>query len=224
MCPTCGRTMQITGENAMTVPNRPMRDGFASAKGTWFRGTEPGAPLEDAKRKFGEAVDLYYSRRYAESLAIFDDLTRRYPGNADIENGRKECLSALRRPSPLALEHRQGAADGAQLDEETVKRIVLEKLLYGAETVQLQAAELAARILGMTAPLGDLRNAELALRMQGAASPSREEGPSTAAPATGGEGTPSAGGESERANGGQDTSETPSVPEGGAARTGSKGT
>jgi hypothetical protein len=155
-CPSCGAPVDISG-NAATAKPRPARKGLRGNKTKWW-GTQ-GTPPEDAKRRFGEAVDLYYSERYAESLAIFNDLAKEYPGNPDIENGRAQCLRTLRRPPArrhVALEDQSGHSGEAgpvpeaKLDEATVRRVVLEKLVAGqSETVQLQAAELAANMLGM---------------------------------------------------------------------------
>ncbi len=170
MCPTCGRTMLISNDNASPASDNHSRGSFFSARTTsWWRNAmgmgSSASPNEEAKRRFGEAVDLYYQKNYGEALAIFDDLARRYPGNGDIERARRECLAALRRPSGLAIENRSGVADrpedisasaarppvgDAELNAETVKRVVLEKLLYSpSETVQLHAAELACRMLGL---------------------------------------------------------------------------
>lgn len=151
LCPSCGQSVTITNDNAtQTGPagGRPL-----NARQVWWNG-QNAAPPEDARRKFGEAVDLYYNARYAEALAIFNALARQFPGNPDIENGRNQCMSALRRPR-MALEHQGGVSQNARLDEETVRRVVLNKMLHGAsETVQLQAAELAARMLGLLSPNG----------------------------------------------------------------------
>jgi hypothetical protein len=90
-------------------------------------------------------------------LAIFDGLVRQFPGNPDIENGRTQCLAALKRPDEtLALEDRSTMkyADG-ELDEPTVRRVILEKMLRGrSEMAQLQAAELACKLLGLFSEKG----------------------------------------------------------------------
>lgn len=150
LCPFCGATVPITADSASPEPPAPKRGLFGS--GSWWRG-QGQQPTEDAKRKFGEAVDLYYSGKYAESMAIFTDLAKVYPDNPDIQNGHAQCMRALRRPPArrhLALEDKGARLENAVLDEDTVKRVVLEKLLAGdTESTQLQAAELACRILGM---------------------------------------------------------------------------
>lgn len=141
MCPTCGRTMPIGAEN--TTPQQ-----IFGANKFWWSGQGP--PSEDAKRKFGEAVDLFNAHRYAEAIAIFDALAKQYPGDPNIMNGRTQCLNALKR-RPLALAHEGGDLDGAKLDEDTVKKVVLEKLLRGStDTIRLRAAELACKILGLS--------------------------------------------------------------------------
>jgi len=108
-------------------------------------------PSEDAKRRFGEAVDLYHQQRYAEALAIFDSLAKQFPDNPNIETGRLQCLNAIKRPAALPPAGGVKLLEGAKLDEETVKRVVLEKLLSGAtDSVQLQAADIAVQILGLS--------------------------------------------------------------------------
>ncbi len=162
MCPSCGDTIKIRAHNTTTT-SPAKRSGLLSGGGNWWRSSGT-PPTEDAKRKFGEAVDLFYGSRYAESLAIFDALVQQFPGNPDIENGRQQCLQALRKPQQtFALEDKTGPAVGGGsfggmaspareggLDKDTVRRIVIEKMLRSPnEAVQLQAADLAARLLGM---------------------------------------------------------------------------
>jgi nitroreductase len=148
LCPTCGQSITITNDNAQAAPSRGSRP-LNNAKQSWWQGRV--APTEEAKRRFGEAVDLYYGGRYAEALAIFDTLAKQYPGNPDIENGRLQCMKAMRRaPAALTGQTAPAVDPDARLDEETVKRVILEKLLHGgSEATQLQAAELAARLLGL---------------------------------------------------------------------------
>lgn len=161
ICSGCGRTVAINANNTAAVSNKSSAR-FFGAKQFWNRvsGQQPGGggggagePPEDAKRKFGEAVDLFYQQRYAEALAIFDILARQFPGNPNIDNGRQQCLSALKRPHTLAIEDKGPKKDEPQFDQETVKRIILEKMISGStEAVQLQAAELACRVLGLFHP------------------------------------------------------------------------
>jgi len=148
MCPTCGQTVLITAENTRPI-TPPQRGRLFGLKNTsWWRGATE--PPEDAKRRFGQAVDLYCSQRYAEAMAIFNSLAKQFPGNPDIENGRAQCIAALKRPPALALEDKSPGHVDPTLDEATVKDVVLEKLIHGSsETIQLQAAELACRMLGL---------------------------------------------------------------------------
>lgn len=153
MCPTCGATIKIRSTNTETT-GKPTNSLLSGSRSSWWRGS--GAqPTEDAKRKFGEAVDLYYTGRYAESLAIFDALIQQFPGNPDIENGRLQCLNALRKGNrTYALDDKSGAVGSmyasGDLDEKTIRRIVTDKMLRGeSEAVQLQAADIAARLLGL---------------------------------------------------------------------------
>jgi hypothetical protein len=171
MCPTCNQTMIINADNASAAPSsskaaaaaatRPSTGtrggggggagggGFFQSRESWWQGGG-GEPPEDAKRRFGEAVDLFYSGRYAEAVAIFNTLSVQYPNNPDIENGRTQCMRALKRPPTLAIENKAELLEGAELNAETVKQVILEKLLTSAsEQVQLQAAELAGRMFGL---------------------------------------------------------------------------
>lgn len=160
MCPTCAQTVVISSDNTRPV-TPPQRGRLFGLKNTsWWRGS--AEPSEDSKRRFGQAVDLYCSQRYAEALAIFNSLAKQFPGNPDIENGRAQCIAALKRPPALALENKAGAAAPAKLDEATVTSVVLEKLLRSAnESVQLQAAELACKMLGLFGKNGRLSSEEL---------------------------------------------------------------
>lgn len=164
LCPNCGRTVPITGDNT-TNENRAKGGGRAAFdSGGSFAAPSgvSGGPSDDAKRRFGQAVDLYYNHRHAEALAIFNGLAKDFPGNADIETGRALCLEALRSASNrLALEDKHGGAGGDGLSVSLVRQVVLEKLLYGGtDAAQLQAAELALKLLemgegGSGAPAGE---------------------------------------------------------------------
>jgi len=149
LCPACGARVHISTDN--TTAAAPKRKGTFAGGASWWQGG--GKANDDAKRRFGEAVDLYYSGRFAEALAIFNGLARDFPNNPDIQNGRVQCEKALRRPGAgrrLALEDKSERVKDAVLDRETVERIVLEKLVAGeSDAIQLQAAEIAAKILGM---------------------------------------------------------------------------
>ena len=155
LCPECGNTVAITGARAVPSNGNDAADsgGGTTTKARGIRRLfSRGAKTseEDAKRRFAKAVDLYFSHRYAEALAIFADLSQRFPGNADIASGHEQCLKALQAPPKLALKD-ESSSEGA-LDADTVKRTVLDKLLHGStEQVQLQAADIACRILGLYA-------------------------------------------------------------------------
>lgn len=157
ICPGCGRAVAITADNTSAIPTNKGGKFFGGGGTGTFWGRMTGGrgagggpePTEEAKRRFGEAVDLYHQQRYAEALAIFNALAKQFPGNPNIETGREQCLNALKRPSALPGSTVK-LLEGAKLDEETVKRVVLEKMLSGAtDAIQLQAAELATRILGI---------------------------------------------------------------------------
>ena len=160
LCPTCGRTVRISADNT-TAEKASANNSDDGGKTGAFRGKKfwggsgRATPDAEAKRKFGEAVDLFYNQRYGEALAIFNDLARDFPGNREIESGRAECLKMLRDSGGqpklgYSAPRLPGGTAGAELNEETVKRIVLDKMLNSSsEMVQIQAAELAGKILGM---------------------------------------------------------------------------
>ncbi|MFO7775751.1 MAG: hypothetical protein R6W89_08145 [Candidatus Hydrogenedentota bacterium] len=161
LCPSCGTAVPITAENTTQASVRGAGPDTAPPPGGGGGGWSGArqSPTEDAKRKFGEAVDLYYRRHYAEALAIFNGLARQFPGNAEIERGRDQCLAALRgaggyqesfSPESYLSLPGDGAKPNGQLDESAVRRVVVDKLLHSvSEPVQLQAAELACKLLGL---------------------------------------------------------------------------
>ncbi len=156
-CSTCGHTTRITAANTQPLggKRRPVVYGPRPAAEAPDWRHSPGAST-NAKVAFGQAVDHFYAGRYGESLALFDSLDREFPGDPEIEKGREECLKAIRRPQ-AALPHLDGSAaartpeaGGGVLDVETIRKVVLERLLYStSESVQIQAAELAMRLLGI---------------------------------------------------------------------------
>ena len=151
ICPNCGRNIPIGNANTtpLAVQDRK-RGNFFSSGGNWFRDRGGERPSEDAKRRFGQAADLFYGGRYAEALAIFDGLAREFPGNPEIESARTQCLKSMRRP-PLSLPSPGSSLESDKpLDKELIKRIIVDKMLNGStEAIQLQAAELAARMVGL---------------------------------------------------------------------------
>lgn len=155
ICPSCGGRVRITASNS-----RP-----AGSAGRYIRGatgvparvnapSNPSVPTEEAKRKFGEGVDLYLTGRYGQALAIFVSLAKEYPSDPDIASARQRCLQGLKHSSPPVLEHKpqkeETEFDAAALDEKMLRSFVLKKMLHGeTESERLGAAELAARILGL---------------------------------------------------------------------------
>jgi len=155
VCVTCGRTIQIVSGNTR-------REGFnQQAESSVLRETQWPARVgrailsEEDRQRFGKAVDLYGKQQYAEALAIFDSFLEQFPGNPDIEEARSQCLRALKRPRLSAPQGAGKLPGETKLDPDTVKRVVLEKMLYDPSgATQIEAARLASRILGLyqTAP------------------------------------------------------------------------
>lgn len=161
LCPSCGNKVRITPEGARR--DGPRKHGDAVALGNLRDGSGLSFS-EEAKHLFGRAVDLFSEGHYAEALAIFDSFAEQFPDNPDIQEAREHCLNALKRVRPtkpgqlpfLSGGSRPDTAGakpdlaGASLDAETVRRVVLEKMLYGStETIQLEAAKIACRMLGL---------------------------------------------------------------------------
>lgn len=156
LCPSCGEAVLIS-RNGISRPgkrHRKSENAWANKESWWSGKAEPS---ESAKQSFGEAVDFYCAGSYAEALAVFDKLAEEYPNNPDVSRGQRQCVKAMRRSTlPGAVQHGQtsGAsrliAGPTELDSETVKRVILDKMINASsESAQLQAAELAARLLGM---------------------------------------------------------------------------
>lgn len=177
LCPACGRVISITADSATPAkgptPAKPAPVQQAAPFGaSWNSGSGNAAPTE-AKRHFAEAVDLYFSQKYAQALTIFETLADEYPDNADIVSGREMCMAALRNRQQMALEHQPNTQnqlpaplDGAGTNairrlsppsepipedvvEDTLKHVLVEKMLNGKDDrIQLRAAELAIRVFG----------------------------------------------------------------------------
>ena len=145
-CLACGRTMQISTRNTSPIQRRQKR-GSLFRKGAIE--AHASGPPPDARRRFGQAVDLFLGKRFAEALAVFDSLAAEFPRDPDIESGRDECIKAMKLQALPSADSRR-LIDESELDEDTVRRVVLDKLLHGeSDDVQLRAAELACVILGI---------------------------------------------------------------------------
>ena len=168
MCPTCGKTTRISSENTSALPARSKKmktkaAGSERPSRPSFQSSGSAAPHEDAKQRFGLAVDHYYAGRYGQALAVFDGLLKEFPDDSEIDRGREQCLAAIRGAKIsglLAHGEADPSPDVSMLNEGTVRRIVLEKLVGGSsDEVQLQAAELASKLLRLGAYSGHSRGA-----------------------------------------------------------------
>jgi len=148
-CPSCGEKIPINRDTTTRAPQaRASIEGQARQK--WGNSAKPSL---EAKQRFGRAVDLYCAGHYGEALALFDALQADFPDSAEIRRARQQCLDARNR-DPL---HLPGPVDGQvagdELDETTIRalrRIAVEKMLHGStDAVQIQAAELVARLAGV---------------------------------------------------------------------------
>jgi hypothetical protein len=150
LCPYCRRKLRITSAN--TRPAGEEEAGGGRQEERWQRWR---APSGKAIERFGRAVDCYKGGRYGEALAILDGLAQQYPENPEIEHARFQCVQALQRPRLQDPGHEDKAVERGVLSEDAVRKVVLEKMMKGGDDsarLQLEAARLAAEILGMTAP------------------------------------------------------------------------
>lgn len=148
-CPSCGEKIPINRDTTSRTPQARASVAGATRK-KWGSGSKPSM---DAKQRFGRAVDLYCAGHYGEALAIFDSLQEDFPDSVEIERARRQCIEARNR-DPINLPGpSDGQVAGDELDDATVqalRRIAVEKMLHGVtDAVQLQAAELVARLAGL---------------------------------------------------------------------------
>lgn len=169
ICPSCGTTVLISRDNA--TPYRPgspppPRSGPPPDR-SWNTAGGAGNAPDDIRRKFAEGVDLYFAKRYSEALVIFNQLAASMPHDADIQMGQSMCLNALRKISPLGIaqesraqlpappitpEREEAILNGPtpDLDRDFFKRFLFDKMLHGgSDEIQMRAAELAAKMLGL---------------------------------------------------------------------------
>ncbi|MBX3177023.1 MAG: hypothetical protein KF886_06675 [Candidatus Hydrogenedentes bacterium] len=148
-CPSCGQRIPINRDTTSRAPQaRPSIEGMT--RNRWGGGARPSL---DAKQRFGRAVDLYCAGHFGEALAIFDALKAEFPDSAEIDRARRQCIEARNR-DPIQLPGPAGGPiAGDEFDGETIRalrRIAVEKMLHGStDAVQIQAAELVARLAGV---------------------------------------------------------------------------
>ncbi len=149
LCPGCGGTVRITKNNTRPEDKGP-RIAPASVRPAWTK--SKAAPSADAIERFGRGVDLYNQGRHGEALAVFNALAEEMPDTPEVEQARSHCVAALRRLrlAQSATAERDTAPD--DLTEAEVRRVILEKMRSGesdADRLQLEAARLAAEVLGL---------------------------------------------------------------------------
>jgi len=142
VCPKCGQKSKIGSTNTEPMPLPALGDESR------LLGYDNGG--EGARQRFGHAVDLFYKQRYAESLAVFDELVGQYPGNEEIATARLRCLEKSRAGDIFHEEASANPLETGVLDAESVKN-TLHRLMTrgGSDLVRLRAAELACRILNL---------------------------------------------------------------------------
>lgn len=158
LCPSCGKTIAITNDNAsaMPLPGKSSSEPAAPER-------PDGRPDMAAKMQFGRAVDLFFAGQFGEAYAMLSDLARRMPDDPDIEAARGACLNSLRtrpllavdRPAALPAlsdESPQPADKEEELDHserDIIKKVLFDKMLHGeTDEIQLRAAEMALKAFG----------------------------------------------------------------------------
>ena len=152
LCPQCGREIAISAAN--TRPLKPEPAAETRRPGSGLLGKRHVVKRvnelrEESARKFAAAVDLYNNHRYAEALAVLDLLRTEFPDDHHVQSAREECLHALHGLPALPRTYDKQPIAENSLNADLVRSVVLEKLVHGDDAIQLQAAELAARLLGM---------------------------------------------------------------------------
>lgn len=149
LCPACGKELAITRDRLReSAPAR--RGGGLLSRRNALQVTQNNENREESWRKFATAVDLYNNKRYAEALTLLNTLQQVFPGNPNVEAAQQQCAEALKDASSPVLQYDGEPVAESTLSEELVKGVVLKKMLHGGtEEIQLQAAELAARLLGL---------------------------------------------------------------------------
>lgn len=157
LCPSCGRALKISSDNAA-----PMQSGNASATPHEnVRIPGPETTVEDAQLTFGKAVDHYYAGEIAQALVLFSRLRTLYPDREEIVRARTLCANAIRHATPLPPQPSTQLLEASNADEPspdeaadltpaTIRKFILHKMLHGeTELAQIQAAELAGRMVGL---------------------------------------------------------------------------
>ena len=157
LCPSCGRALKISSDNAS-----PMQSGNAyAAPNTNVRIPAPESTIEDAQLTFGKAVDHYYAGEIAQALVLFSRLRALYPDREEIIRARSLCAKAIRQATPLPPQPPTHLLDAPNTDEpspddtadltpDSIRKFILHKMLHGeTELAQIQAAELAGRMVGL---------------------------------------------------------------------------
>ena len=151
LCPECGVQISITPE--ATRPYQPRRREGGRLLSLRREAKQDNTNRQEAWRQFATAVDLFNTRRYAEALAILDTLLTQFPGNPNVQIARDQCMEALHRTTTSAYSYDGESIDDGYLHEDLVKSVILDKMLNGTtDEIQLKAADLAARVLGLYEP------------------------------------------------------------------------
>ena len=157
LCPGCGAEIAITRERlrdtALAQQAQRRTGGGLLSQRHALQVAQNNEHREEAWRKFAVAVDLYNNKRYAEALTLLNTLEQTFPGNPNIGAAQEQCAEALKEAAAPTLQYEGAPVDDSTLTPELVKSIILKKMLHGGtEDIQLKAAELAARVVGLLEP------------------------------------------------------------------------
>ena len=154
LCPYCGAEIRIMPGNTKHYEAPPVQQGGGSGLLERWRRRHHDDHQEAAGRKFAEAVDLYNQERFAEALALLEVIKQEFPDNPHVIRAEAECVRAMNKSR-----NGHGLVDvsDGELTPELVQRVIMDKMLHGStEAVQLEAAMLAARLLGMVPEEGQV--------------------------------------------------------------------
>ena len=174
ICPKCNQKIRVGagGVEPLSLPSPDMPRDNAAAYTPPRHENQYAPELDRAKKLFGQAVNLFYRSDYAGALSILENLMRELPGNPQIATARMRCTEAIERaktaqtaqhsdytpdvepaqktPPPPHKDAEPHQTQQEPLTPEAVHQALLYLLRQGSpDSVRLEAAELAYRILGL---------------------------------------------------------------------------
>lgn len=144
-CPACSREFLIDNETASNLPwslRGRLRSAIPADLNRSHRSSDRAA-----KERFGRAVDLHAEGRFAEALAVLEELSVELPDVPEIRMARDECARLVRVEQLGSIEISE-PRNGSTFDLSQIESIVAECLRDGCPLeLRLKAADLALRLL-----------------------------------------------------------------------------